>query len=92
MQHGNCIVVAADDQGGAGDLMQLVEGDMRLVVVQIDDLLPGLCLRGARLFEQAFVLIFDQVKYVGCKAERIGCEVGAGERHFLYLVGMADGE
>ena len=90
--NGDGVVVAADHQGRAGDVVQLVEGDIGLIEVEVDDLLFVLVFGCPWLFGQAAVFCFDQVKDEGRQAGGVGPEVGAGEGHLFHFVGMADGE
>lgn len=92
MGDGDGIVVAADDEGGAFDLMKLVEGDMRLVKVEVDDLEFVVFASGPMQLYQLVVFGLNEMEDEGGQAGGIGPEVGAGESHLLNLIGMADGE
>ena len=67
------------------------EGNIWLIIVQVGYLSfdpdPG-C---QRLFVECYISLFDQVEHEGCKAGRIGPEIGAGEGHLFDFIGMADG-
>lgn len=92
MGNGDDVVVAADHQGWAGDVVQLVERDMGLVQVEVNDLKLVLYLRRLRFFEQAGLLVFHEVIDEWGHAGRIGPEVGAGKSHFFDFIGMADSQ
>lgn len=90
--YGDHIVVTADHQRGAGYLMELIEGDMGMIKVEIDHLLPGLCVGSLGLFVNVDMFLDDLSIDERGEAERVRSQVGAGEGHLFDLVGMADRE
>ena len=91
MRDGDRVVVAADDEGRAFDMMELIEGDVGLIIVQVDDLLLTDRFGGAGLFVNVYVFLCDQPEYEGGETEGVGRQVGACEGHFFDLFRMADG-
>ncbi len=92
MLDGDDVVVAADDEGRAADLVELVEGDMRLIEVKVEDFLSIFIFGGFWSFEKVIVTILHEVIDEGGEAGGIGPEVGAGKGHLPDLIGVADSE
>ena len=92
MWDGDDVMVAADDQGWALDLVELVEGDMGLVEVEVENFLCIFISRSFWSFEKVVVTVLHEVINVWGEAGGIGPEVGAGKGHLPDLIGVADGE
>jgi len=72
MEDRDGVVVAADDERGAGDVMQLVQGNMRLIEVQVRDLELSFDLGCRRLFVEGDISPLNQIPYKRCEAGGIG--------------------
>ena len=90
MEDGDGVVVAANDQGGALDPVELIKCDMRLVKVKVEDLQGILIGCGFWFVRQIIVLLLHQIVYIWRQSCGIGPEIGAGKSHLFYLIGMAD--
>lgn len=92
MRDGDRVVVAADDQSRAVDLVELIEGDMGLIEVEVENFLCIFVFRRFWFFEKVFVAILYKVIDKRGEAGGIGPKVGAGKGYLPDLIGVADGE
>jgi len=92
MGDGDGVVVAADDEGRAVDLVELAEGDIGLVEIEVDDLEGVIFLSVPMHFYQFVVFALDEMEDKGGQAGGIRPEVGAGEGHLFDFFGMTDSE